>query len=286
MSMDQRADLEGAGSQGPWRPTYDPHERGDGMLCPMSGAPFAGGDSPRCMCGQAFTVANGQDPGEYVPHTMHTHRRIDRRPLQPEPTCPAWDALTAKAVLTDVWGHTAVILSVEDSRDLQLGPTYAEAARLARLLTQGQNPGEALEVESWVMAQWRTHASSKAVAQERATEDARDRAHLERSTREQQDPRTSVDAPRPPENPPAGTLLDQVLGTLEVAYEVGGSFNCGEADKLALAMRSLGAREGAALFLAGHACQDDEGDSHGGWPETDPRSDECHPVWRYQPKAH
>lgn len=263
-------------------PRYDRHDQPDGVLCPMSGAPFHGDDSPRCMCGQAFTVENGQDPGDYVPHTMHTHRPIDRRPLQAAVTCPAWEALAATSVLTDVWGHTSVLITLEGSQELQIGPTYAEAARLSRLLTQGLNPGEALEVEAWVMTQWRTHASSKAANEERAALQEDQVRQQRASSRPEVAPAADRGAVR--QKPPTpGQLLDKVLGSHEVAHDVGPRFNCGEADTLAAAMLALGAREGAAVFLAGHAVDDDEGDLHAEWPQTDPLTDDTHPAWHYHP---
>lgn len=53
------------------------------------------------------------------------------------------------------------------------------------------------------------------------------------------------------------------------------------ANNIALALRLMGRTEGAAVFLAGHALGDDEGDLHPNWPETDPLEDQQHPVWEY-----
>lgn len=60
----------------------------------------------------------------------------------------------------------------------------------------------------------------------------------------------------------ASDLLAEVFGDGMLAMHVGPTLTCSEADKIASALILLDQREAAATLIAGHAIEDDEGDSH------------------------
>lgn len=280
--------------EGAVRRFYDRHEVAPGSVCERSGTPFAAQDPPLCGgCGQIFTV-DGRDPREFVPHKLHTRRAPIRRHLDVL-VCPWQPGLSVVAVDRDEWGHTAVVLALGD-RLLRLGPGYADAVRLAEFLTAGSPRDRAGDMHAWVMASWREHSSVRARAEEdramqlgryRRASEVRRLALMGRQELEGAAARAAHLGPGvlPSLDLSPERLVDRVLGSPEVATDVGPRFSCGEANDLALAMRLMGRLEGSVVFLAGHSHDDDEGDLHGDWPATDPLEDPYHPAWDYQPTS-
>lgn len=291
----QPMDLDDVEEMTQGRAFYDPHQLTDGSACPMGGTPFDVGDLPVCaVCGQSCTV-NGGDPLEHVPHVLHTQWPTTRRHVD-EFVCPWRRSLASVGVETDIWGHTAAVITWGE-RELILGPSYSDAVKLAGILTRGMRQGRE-DTHAWLISRWRESSTPKGRAEEGQAmqlasyrRDADLRRHLSEGQEAVEAARAHANyagRPQPWVSTPPEVLLDRVLGSMEVGFDVARHFNCGEANNIALALRLMGRTEGAAVFLAGHALGDDEGDLHPNWPETNPLEDQQHPVWDYgwPPESH